>query len=160
MACRTCSGVTSGASSTVQKPVGVMSKTPRSVMTRLTTAAPVSGSVQARRSFGAPLRGVLHDDDDAADAGDEIHCAAHAFDALAGDHPVGEVAAFGDLHGAEDGEVDVAAADHGEGVGAGEGGGAGGEGDGLLAGVDEVGVDFVLRAERDPCRAGRFPIAA
>ncbi len=46
---------------------------------------------------------------DAADAGDEVHGAAHALDHLAGDHPVGEVAALGDLHGAEDGEVDVAA---------------------------------------------------
>ena len=79
------------------------------------------------QEFGLALRGVLHDDDYAADAGDQIHGSAHAFDALAGDHPVGEVAAFGDLHGAEDGEIDVAAADHGEGVGAGEGGGAGGE---------------------------------
>src|SRR6185437_10595309 len=67
---------------------------------------------------------------------------AHAFYALAGDHPVGEIAALGDLHGAEDGEVDVAAADHGEGVGGGEDGCAGQEGDGLLAGVDEVGVDL------------------
>ena len=55
-------------------------------------------------------------------AGHQVHRAAHALDHLAGDHPVGEVALLGDLHGAEDGEIDVAAADHGEAVGAGEDG--------------------------------------
>ena len=53
-----------------------------------------------------------------ARAVDEVHRAAHALDHLARDHPVGQVAARRDLHGAEHGEVDVAAADHGEGLGA------------------------------------------
>ncbi len=43
---------------------------------------------------------------------------AHALDHLAGDHPVGEVALLANLHGAQDGKVDVAAADLPEAVGA------------------------------------------
>ena len=54
--------------------------------------------------------------------GDEIHRAAHALDHLARDHPVGEVALLADLHRAEDGEVDVPAADHREALGAREDG--------------------------------------
>ena len=51
---------------------------------------------------------MLHHHDDAFDAGDEVHRAAHALHHLARDHPIGEVAILGDLHGAKDGEVDVA----------------------------------------------------
>jgi hypothetical protein len=43
---------------------------------------------------------------------DEIHRPAHPLDHLAGDHPVGEIAVLAHLHRAEDGEIDVAAADH------------------------------------------------
>ena len=50
----------------------------------------------------AVLGGMLHHHDDALDAGDEIHRAAHALDHLAGDHPVGEIAVLRHLHGAED----------------------------------------------------------
>ena len=57
---------------------------------------------------------VLHHDDDPLDAGDQVHRAAHALDHLAGDHPVGEVAVLGDLHGAQDGEIDVSTSNHGE----------------------------------------------
>ena len=84
-------------------------------MTRSTTPLPVRGSVQCVQQLRlAVLGGVVHQHDDALDAGDEVHRAAHALDQLAGDHPVGEVAVLGDLHRAEDREVDVAAADHGE----------------------------------------------
>ena len=65
---------------------------------------------QLRLAFG----GMLHHDDDALDAGDEVHRAAHALDHLAGDHPVGEVAVLRHLHRAENGEIDMAAADHRE----------------------------------------------
>ena len=61
---------------------------------------------------------MVHQYDDAFYAGHEVHGAAHAFYHFAGDHPVGEVAFFGYFQRAQDGEVDVAAADHGEGVGA------------------------------------------
>ena len=127
------------------------------------------GKRAAVQDLGAAVfGGVLHGDDDAAGAGDEVHGAAHAFDHFAGDHPVGEVAGCVDFHGAEDAEVDVAAADHGEGFGGGEEGGAGEDGDGFFAGVDEVGVFFAFErvgadaehavfaiAGRHPCRGGR-----
>src|SRR6185369_17728285 len=58
-------------------------------------------------------------------------------------HPVGEVAVFGDFQAAENGKVDMAAADHREGVGAGEEAAARQAGDGLLAGVDKIGIDRV-----------------
>src|ERR1019366_9477667 len=60
------------------------------------------------------LGGVLHDHHHLLDAGDEIHGATHALHHLAGDHPVGEVAVLGHLHGAEQRNVDMPAADHGE----------------------------------------------
>src|SRR6202011_5201546 len=56
----------------------------------------------------------------------------------------GEVGGFGDLHGTEDGEVDVAAPDHGEGVRAGEEAGAGQGSDDFLASVNEIGIDVLL----------------
>ena len=62
----------------------------------------------------AVLVGVVHDDHHAADAGDQIHRAAHALDQLAGDHPVRQIAGFRDLHRAEDRHRDLAAADHPE----------------------------------------------
>jgi hypothetical protein len=61
---------------------------------------------------------------------------------------LGEVAVAGDLHGTEDGDLDVAAADHAEGGGGVEDAAAGQHGDGLLAGVDEVGVLLALVGER------------
>jgi Zn-finger nucleic acid-binding protein len=72
------------------------------------------GSEHCLTSLGVPLGGVLHGDDDALHARDEVHRAAHALDHLAGDHPVGEVALLGDLHRAQDAQVDVPAADHRE----------------------------------------------
>ncbi len=92
----------------------------------------------------AVARGVLHRDDDAPGARHQIHGAAHALHHLAGDHPVGEVALLVHLERAQHGDVDVPAAHHREGVRAAEVGGAGQLGDGLLAGVDEVGVHLVL----------------
>src|SRR5450756_1370189 len=77
----------------------------------------------------------------------EVHCAAHAFDTFAGDHPVCQVTVVGYLHGSEDGEVDVAAADHRERVRTREGGGSGEESHGFLAGVDQIGVDFGFQGE-------------
>jgi hypothetical protein len=91
---------------------------------------------------------VFHQDDDALDARHQVHRAAHALDHLAGDHPVGQVAFFADLHRAQDGQVDLAAADHREAVMAAEDGRALDGGDGLLAGIDQVGVDLVRGRER------------
>src|SRR5947208_3649834 len=91
---------------------------------------------------------MLHDNNDALDAGDEVHRAAHALHHLAGDHPVGEIAVLRHLHRAEDREIDMPAAHHAEGVGRGEIAGVWQFADGLLAGVDEIGVHLILIRER------------
>ena len=57
---------------------------------------------------------VLHQYDNAFDASDQVHRTAHAFDHLARNHPVGEIAFFADLHGTQNRQVDLAATDHGE----------------------------------------------
>ncbi|MNT12034.1 hypothetical protein D3C72_1469440 [compost metagenome] len=88
-----------------------------------------------------------HGDDDVVGTSHQVHGAAHALDQLAGDHPGSDVALHVHLEGTEHGQVDVAAADHREGLGRGEDGGALDRGDGLLAGVDHVGVDFVFSGE-------------
>src|SRR5690606_10613210 len=93
------------------------------------------------------LRRVFHDDHDAPDAGDQIHGAARSLDHAAGDHPVGEVAVGGHLQAAEDGEVDVAAADHRERVGAREDRRARQGRDRLLTRVDQIGIDLVFFRE-------------
>src|SRR3546814_7277607 len=54
----------------------------------------------------------LHDD--ALDARDKVHRAAHAFDHLARHGPVREIAVARDLHRAEDRKIDMTAADHRE----------------------------------------------
>ena len=61
--------------------------------------------------------GVLHGDDDLLGAGKQVLGAAHAGHHLAGDDPVGQVALLVHLQGAQDGGVDVAAADQAEGGG-------------------------------------------
>src|SRR5262249_41579808 len=78
----------------------------------------------------------------------EVHGAPQALHHLARNHPIGEVAVLGHLHGAEDREVDVSAADHGEAVGGGKKARGRDFGDRLLAGIDEIGVLFALVGER------------
>ena len=123
-------------------------KTPSSEITMSTTRRPVSGRVHSVRSFDAPsLETCSMVTMTLPHAGHEIHRAAHALHHLARDHPVGEVAVLGHFHGAQDGQVDVAAADHGEAVGRAEIGRALDLGHGLLAGIDDVGVDLVVERE-------------
>src|SRR6266849_4492061 len=86
--------------------------------------------------------GVLHGDEDALGAGDQVHGAAHAFQHFAGNGPVGEIALFVNLQRAENGEVHVAAANHAKGIGGGKITGAGKLGDGFLPCIDEIGIDF------------------
>ena len=62
------------------------------------------------------LIGVVHDHHHAADPGDKIHCAAHALDQLARNHPIGKVAVFGNFHCAKNGHRDLAAPDHSKGL--------------------------------------------
>src|SRR4051794_7981727 len=87
---------------------------------------------------------VLHHHDDPAGALHQVHGATHAVDHLAGDQPVGEVAAGVDLHGAEDRDVEVTAADHPERQRGVEEAGTGQDRDRLLARVDQVGVLVAL----------------
>src|SRR6267154_3462696 len=106
-----------------------------------------SDAGERKRTFFQNFRfivagGVFHGDEDALGAGDEIHGAAHAFQHFAGDGPVGEGSLFIDLQRAENGEVDVAATNHGERIGGRKVGAAGEFGDGFLSGVDEIGVDL------------------
>jgi hypothetical protein len=127
---------------------------------RLTTPLPVMGSEHCLQDLrAAVLRAVLHHGDDAAHAGDEIHGAAGALDHLARHHPVGEVAVAATSRPprmdrsmcpprimAKESALEKKLL-------------PGIAGDGLLAGVDEVGVDLSSAGERGRCRAGRSPTA-
>ena len=75
------------------------------------------GKVAFFEDFRVPLLGVFHGKDHALGTYDEVHGTAHAGGEFAGNHPVGEVAVLVHLHGAEDGGVNVAAADDAEGGG-------------------------------------------
>jgi hypothetical protein len=91
----------------------------------------------------SPVLVTVHHDDDPVGAAIRSS-APPGLNHRAGHHPVGGVAVHRDLHGAQDGDVDVAAADHGE-TGRGvEVGRARHHRHGLLAGVDQVRVDLVL----------------
>ena len=101
---------------------------------------------------------VFHQHHHALDAGHQVHGTAHALDHLAGDHPVGQIALRAHLHGTQDGQVDLAATDHGKAVVAAEDAGAGDGGHGLLAGVDEVGVHLVLGGKRADAQHAVFAL--
>nr|GFA43677.1 hypothetical protein [Tanacetum cinerariifolium] len=63
-----------------------------------------------RQQLGlAVLRRVGHGDDDVVGAGHQVHCAAHALDQLAGDHPRSNVALDVDFKGTEHGQVEAGA---------------------------------------------------
>src|SRR3546814_4837652 len=85
----------------------------------------------------ARLVGVVHHHDDALDARDKVHRAAHAFDHLARHGPVREIAVARDLHRAEDRKIAMTAADHRETVSRREEPRRQKCGERLLAGVDE-----------------------
>src|SRR5436309_3408708 len=73
--------------------------TARSVTIMSTQALPVRRQRAALQDLRlAGLGGVLHHDDDALDAGHQVHGPAHHFHHLAGNGPVGDVAALRDLH--------------------------------------------------------------
>ena len=67
---------------------------------------------RGKNLVAAVARRVLHRDDHAPDARDEIHGAAHPFHHLARNHPVGEIPCLVHLQRAQHREVDVSAADH------------------------------------------------
>src|SRR5437764_15461595 len=57
---------------------------------------------------------MLHQHNDPLRAMDEIHCAAHAFDHLARNHPVGYVSPRRDLHCSKNRCINLSATDHPE----------------------------------------------
>ena len=63
---------------------------------------------------------------------------------LPGDHPVRDIAILGHFHRAKDRHVDLAAPDHRKALGAVEIGRVGQRRDGLLAGIDQIGVNLIL----------------
>ena len=87
---------------------------------------------------------MLHHDDDFLDPRDQVHRAAHAFDHFAGDHPIGDVAIFGNLHRPQNCQVYMPAADHGKGRGAVEIGRLRQFANRLLARVNQVRVHLVI----------------
>ena len=123
----------------------------------MTASSVTSRSILAQRGqrqrallddLGRALGGVLHGDDDALGAGDEVHRAAHAGHHLAGDHPVRQVAGLVDLQAAEHGDVEVAAADQAERDGAVERGRARQRGDRLAGGVGEEALGHAFFGNR------------
>ena len=130
--------VTDGAvSSSVARPSG-NAITAKSVTTRSTGRAEVRGSVHRLHDLRFSLGGVLHRDDDALCARDEIHGAAHAGHHLAWDHPVRQQPGLIHLKAAKDRQVDMAAANEAERHGAVESAGAGQGGDGFTAGIGQA----------------------
>ena len=96
-----------------------------------------------QRAFFQNLRAavfgrVLHHRNDALHSSDQVHRAARSFHHFSGDHPIGDIAFIRHLEGAENGEIDVAAANHREGIGAREKSGARHRRDRLLPGVDHL----------------------
>ncbi len=145
MAASTSSTVTPGAVSTSTRPASVTSITAMSVMIRWTQCRPVRGRVHSSTNLRVTLLGdVLHHDDDALGAVDQVHRAAHPLDHRAGHHPVRDVTLRRDLHGSENRDVDLAAANHSEGGRGVEVRRTGNSRDGFLAGVDEFRVEFFL----------------
>ena len=102
------------------------------------------------------LAGVVHDHHNAANTRDQIHRATHAFDQLAGDHPVGKVAVLGHFHRAQNGHGNLAAADHPERGRAVKVRSAIQLGDGLLAGVDQICVLFAVDRKRTHAKHAVF----
>ena len=91
---------------------------------------------------------MVHQNDDARDAGDEVHRASHSLHHLAGNGPVGEITILRNLKGTQNRQINMAAADHREALGRVDEGRAGKGGNGLFAGVDEVRIDFRFQRER------------
>ena len=91
---------------------------------------------------------VFHHNHHALNAGDQIHRPAHAFDHFTRHHPIGEITGFRDFHRPQDRQIDVPAADHRETIGRAEITGFGQFGDGLLARIDQVGIDFMGQWKR------------
>ena len=110
---RTSSTVTPGARSRRARPAGVTSITARSVMIRARPPGRCRAGCTPRRSWGAVLGDVLHQDDHPPGAVDRSIAPPMPLTILPGIIQLA-MSPRGDLHGAEDRDVDPAAADHPE----------------------------------------------
>src|SRR5437773_2743518 len=140
VALRTASTVVSGATSRRSRPSAVTSITAISVTIRFTQCWPVRGSVQRSRILGLPSLAACSMVTTTRLAPETRSMAPPIPFTIFPGIIVGQVALAVHLQRAQDREVHVAAAHHGEGVRAREVRGAGQLGHRLLARVDEVGV--------------------
>src|SRR5699024_7935625 len=74
----------------------------------------------------------------------QVHCATHTADHLAGNHPVGKVAILRDFHGTKDGNVNGAGTDHRKGSRRAEVARARRGSNSFLAGVDQLWVQLLF----------------
>src|SRR3546814_1235199 len=91
--------------------------------------------------------GMAHHHHDPPHTGDEVHGSAQSLEHLARDGPVRHIPVPGNLHRAKDREIDMPTPDHRETVGRAEEARCRQRGDGLLAGIDQVGIDLVVIRE-------------
>ena len=91
---------------------------------------------------------MIHDHDNPADTGHQIHGAAHTFDQLAGDHPIGQIAIFRHFHRTEDRHGNLAAANHSKGGCAVKISGLRQFGNRLLARVDQIRIHLIFGWKR------------
>ena len=75
-----------------------------------------------------------------------------------GNHPVGKISEFGDLHGSQNGQIDVTTSNHGKTVIAGEIGSAREDSDGFFASIDEVRILFTGFGERSKTQNAVFAL--
>lgn len=99
---------------------------------------------------------VLHGDHDALSPCCEIHRASHAWNHLAGNHPVREKALLVDLKPAEHGHVNVPTADQAEGHGAVECACSRKRGNGSPSCIGQTGLGQSVLGGWDLCQSDRF----
>ena len=120
--------------------------TARSVITRFTTLLPVSGNVQASSSFWFTVLGLCAPSTRARGSRPRTRSIAPPmpFTRFPGIIQLARSPRWGHFHCTKNGQVDVAAANHRERIGTGEKGRARSERHGLLAGIDQVCINFSL----------------
>src|SRR5271167_2882520 len=99
---------------------------------------------------------MFHSDEDKLRTGDQIHPSTHTFQHFAWNGPVGESSPLVYLKRAKNGEIHVAAANHGERISRRKINAAGDFGDCLFAGVNEVGIDLGLERIRTDAKHAVF----
>ena len=111
----TSSAVQPGATSASTRPSGSTLITATSVTIRLTHSGAVSGNSHSPHDLGIAITiRVLHRNDNSLGPDSEVHGSADVADATLGQHPVSQIAALGDLHGAQNRDVYMSTPDHPE----------------------------------------------